>query len=167
MTKLVLGFPALGARQPIIVLAMVAGIGCYARLPNDLQSLMEMMNSNDQTTSVDSSNKVSRDYGAKGLLVVLAQGKPNARAMAALRLRHFPGEDVERALLDTAGKESDEFLRAQALCSLASVGTESSLDVAERSTHDPDGYVVYCAEEAVNAIKERLSGSPSKPPSTR
>ena len=140
----------------------IASAGCGPRLPADLESLMEMMNSNNQTISVNASNKVANEFGSKGLLMVLSQGKPTAKAKAAQRLRHFPGEEVERALVEAVQKEPDSFIRSQALCSLAIVGTALALDAAEKARQDSDERVTNCAKEAIESIRARLIGAPSK-----
>jgi hypothetical protein len=121
---------------------------------------MEMMNSDNQTISVNASNKVATTYGANGLLTVLRHGKSTAKAKAAQRLRHFPGEEVERALLETIQKERDGLIRSQALCSLGNVGTSLALDVAVKAKQDPDQHVAHCAEEAVKGIIARIGAPP-------
>src|SRR5262245_9943089 len=64
-------------------------LGCGPRLPNDLPSLMRLMESNDETTGVDASNKVSTQFGKDGLLRVLRDGDLRARARAARWLWRF------------------------------------------------------------------------------
>ena len=39
---------------------------CEPRLPDDLPTLIQLMNSNDETISVDSTNKVRRTTASKG-----------------------------------------------------------------------------------------------------
>jgi HEAT repeat protein len=117
---------------------------------------MNLMNSNDQTTSVNASNKVSEMYGSDGLLRVLREGQSTARSKAARWLWRFPGDEVERSLIEIVEREKDDFLRIQALYSLEEIGTERAVPALEIATHDRDERVAAKARDAMAAIRSRV-----------
>lgn len=137
-------------------IAFLGLAACGPRLPDDLPTLMTLMNSNDQATSVNASNKVSEMYGSNGLLRVLREGQSTARAKAARWLWRFPGDEVEQSLIQVVETETDDFLRVQALSSLEKLGTDRALPAIEAATHDPDEHVASSAREAVSAIRSRV-----------
>jgi len=129
--------------------------GCNQRLPNDFESLMELMNSNDETTSVNASNELSTQFGKDGLLRVLAEGKGRARARAARWLWRYEGRDVEQALLEIVAMESDSYLRVQALWSLADIGSDRALATVDEAAKGQDPDVAQMATKASAAIRNR------------
>jgi len=140
----------------VVCLIAVATAGCGPDLPDDLDALTALMNSNNQTVRVNASNKVADVYGKDGLLVVLGQGEAGARGRAAQLLRHFPDREVEQRLVNIVRTDSDPYVRSQALCSLAKVGSVTALPVAQAAAGDAEPQVSYCAEEAVAGIRTRL-----------
>lgn len=136
-----------------LLMFVVFMCACGPPLPHDFDALAEMMNSNNLTVKVNAANRLTALYGSDGLLSVLRKGKPGARGLAALRLRNFGGSEVESALLDAIRRDGDSFVRANCLCSLAHLRSKAARSVAETMLNDPDRYVRYCAEEAVNAAR--------------
>ncbi len=133
---------------------------CGPRLPDDLPTLIQLMNSNDETISVDSTNKVWKNYGKEGLVRALEVGQPTARARAAFRLRNFADVDTEQTLIDRVTRDGDAFVRTQALWSLQEIGTERSLPVVDKATRDPDPLAARTAREAAAAIRARFASRP-------
>jgi hypothetical protein len=124
-------------------------------MPNDLPTLMNLMNSTDMTTSVNAANKISDLFGKDGLLEVLREGQPMARAKAARWLWRFPGDDVEAALCNVVDSDADSFLRVQALSSLGNMGTARAVPSVEVATHDQDLLVASSARDALWEIQSR------------
>jgi len=153
-----------GLRLPAMLFMISTVLFCVAacgpRLPDDLPTLILLMNSNNETISVNSTNKVWKNYGKEGLLRALMVGQPTARARAAFRLRNFVDADTEQTLMEYAERDADGFVRAQALWSLQEIGTERSLSVVDKATDDPDPLAARTAREAAAAIRARL---PSRP----
>jgi HEAT repeat protein len=134
--------------------------GCEPSLLDDLPRLIQLMNSNNETISVDSTNKVWKKYGKDGLMRALEIGQPTARARAAFRLRNFADADTERMLIERVENDTDAFVRTQAVWSLEEIGTERSLPAVDKATHDPDPLAARTAREAAAAIRARLAGRP-------
>src|SRR5256885_3525133 len=107
---------------PVLV-ALVACDQQFRQMPDDLPSLIGLMNSDNETTSVAASNKVARVYGKHGLLQVLNEGEPTARAMAARWLVRFPDKEVEDALVALLNRERAPFVRIRALWTLKDIGS--------------------------------------------
>jgi hypothetical protein len=138
---------------------LVALSGCSRPpLPDDLISLMRLMNSNDETTSVNASNKVSERFGKDGLLRVLEEGELRARARAARWLWPYAAPDVEQALVYVVTTEKDSYLRVQALWSLADMGSENALPVVDKAAAEQDSDVAQMAVKAGEAIRARAEG---------
>jgi uncharacterized protein (DUF433 family) len=72
---------------------------CEPPVPNDLPSLMRLMNDNYETIAVAAVNKVSARYGKAGLLQVLKEGRSGASGLAGRYLANFPDPEVETALI--------------------------------------------------------------------
>jgi len=143
-----------------IVTGVVIGIslsGCGPNLPDDLPTLIQLMNRNSETISVDATLKVSRLYGNAGLLRALRDGLPTARARAAFRLRDFKDGETEQALLDVVVRDPDAFVRVQALTSLQEVGTARAIPVLQTATMDRDPDVARNARSAKGAIGDRAT----------
>ena len=136
----------------IVCLSMLA---CEPTLPNDFQSLMQLMNSNNETTSVAASNKLSKTYGKDGLLIVLKDGRPQAQLMATRWLSRFPAPDVERAMSDVVLLNRDRSLRIGALWTLSEIGTVSALPAVDQAMQDPDASVAGMARDVANSIRGR------------
>jgi len=64
--------------------ALIAGLlfvciaACEPALPDDLSALIQLMNRNSETVSVNATIKVRRLYGQVGLLRALREGAPTA-----------------------------------------------------------------------------------------
>jgi HEAT repeat protein len=148
---------------PSVVTASALLVGtaaCEPRLPDDLPALIQLMNSNDETISVNSTNKVWKNYGKEGLVRALEIGHPTARARAAFRLRNFANADTEQRLMESAEHDADAFVRTQALWSLQEIGTELALPTVDKATNDRDALAARTAREAAAAIRARLARSP-------
>jgi HEAT repeat protein len=128
---------------------------CEPKLPDDLPTLIQLMNRNSQTVSVNATIKVWKLYGKAGLLRALREDQPTARAMAAFRLREFPDAEIEQVLMDSVVNDADAFVRVQALWSLEEIGTDRALPVVERAINDGDSDVARKARDAVAAIRAR------------
>src|SRR5688572_8218246 len=103
-------------------------ISCEPALPDDLDSLIEMMNSNSETVAVAAANKVQRNFGKEGLLRALRTGGTTARASAPRWLTKFPDADVEQALIVVAAnRNEDESPRITAIWTLGDIGTRTSV----------------------------------------
>ena len=124
-------------------------------MPDDLPALIQLMNQNSETVSVDATIKVWKVYGKAGLLRALREGGPTARARAAFRLRDFPDADIEQVLIDSAMNDADVDVRVQSLWSLEEIGTERALAVVEAATKDSDPLVSRTARDAAAAIRAR------------
>ena len=134
---------------------------CGPTLPDDLPSLIQLMNRDSETISVNSTVKVRKLYGKAGLLRALREGQPTARARAAFRLRDFPNVEIEQVLMGTAANDGDAFVRVQALWSLKEIGTEQALAVVERAAKDQDPLAARTARDAAAAIRTR-SAAPAR-----
>jgi HEAT repeat protein len=139
-----------------LLLMIVVCTACEPQMPNDLPSLMEAMNSNSETISVNASNKVSENFGREGLLTVLRTGGPMAKARAARWLWRFPNDEVEQALVLIVENERDSFLRSQALQTLGETGTSKALPVVEAASRSPDQLVSFSATDAMRLIRGRM-----------
>jgi len=127
-------------------------------MPDDLPSLATLMNSNNETTSVAASNRVTEVYGARGLLQVLDTGGATARGMAAIKLARFPRKEVEVALTRLLKKGDKPHVRISALSTLKEIGTDAALPVVDDAESDPDESVAAMARVAANTIRSRAEG---------
>ena len=150
-------WPTTVARATATALFAALVSACGPELPDDLPQLIRLMNENNQTISVNSTNRVWRQYGADGLLQALREGEATARAMAAYRLRSVPGQGVEEALMNTARRDPDGFVRTQAVWTLEEIGTTRALPAVEAATRDADPQVARMARSASDAIRTRTA----------
>jgi len=143
-------------RLSIVLFVCVTSFGCGPKLPDDLGSLAEMMNSTREVAAVAASNKVSKQFGKDGLIVVINTGQPNARAMAARWLGAFAGDDVEDVLAGALAPGETPTIRLNALMALGRSGTHRSLPIVRRFTADADPSVAKLAAETAGQIEGRV-----------
>ena len=136
--------------------ALAAG-ACRGPLPDDLPSLVARMGENDESVSVDSTNKVRRLFGKAGLVQALRDGRPTARSRAAFRLRDFPDPQTEQLLMQTASQDADFFVKVQALWTLAEIGTASALPTIDQAVRDAHPEVASMARDAAQQVRRRES----------
>lgn len=137
-------------------LAVAMVVACAPlRLPDDLPSLIVVMDGNDFPASSDATIKVWRTFGKRGLFEAIRVGGDHARGMAAFRLQQCRDEDCETVLVNVLRGDRDAFVRTQATWSLRVVGTVRSLEALRAATREADPWVVTLASEAEAAIRAR------------
>lgn len=143
----------------LVSLAALAVFACGPHLPDDLPSLIRLMNEKDETRSVDSTNKVWQGYGKSGLIRAVDEGGAIARARAAFRLREYKGRDVETLMVRLINADPDPFVRLQALWTLEEIGTSEVLPTVQQMVNDSDATISRQAQDTVRAIQGRAETS--------
>jgi len=128
-------------------------------LPDDLSTLILVMNENSETRSVDATNKVWRTFGKNGLFQAVRAGGPTARARAAFRLRDCNDRDCERIVIELLLQDHDTFVRTQAAWSLGTIGTTDALDALRKAALSTDKNLSQVARDSEAAIVGRSERS--------
>jgi len=141
----------------VILFVIIAAIasGCEPSTPDDLPSLIVVMNDNNETLAVAALNKIDQKYGEAGLLKALREGGESAQVMASHRLANYPDAKVEQALLEQLEKRGDISIRGSALMALEVVGTSRSLSVIRRLETDSDKEIAEMAMRTEHEIQSR------------
>lgn len=140
----------------VALASMLAASACGAvALPDDLASLVQIMNENGETRSVDATNKVWRTFGKDGLFEAARTGGPTARARAAFRLQDCNDGVCELELIRLLIQDNDTFVRTQAAWSLGVMGTPKAVPALRKAAaHDEKG-LSQVARDAEVAIARR------------
>jgi HEAT repeat protein len=141
----------------LISVAALAFLGCGPHLPDDLTSLIRLMNEKDETLSVDSTNKVWKAYGKSGLIRAVDEGGAIARARAAFQLREYKDRDTETRMVRLISTDPDSFVRLQALWTLEEIGTPEVLPTVRRMVNDSDATISRQSQDTVRAIERRAA----------
>lgn len=143
-------------RSFVLIAACLSSIvACEPRLPDDLEGLANLMNSNREVTAVAASNKVAKDFGKEGLFSVAHTGGPNARVMAVKLLGGFAGDDVEDELVRLLQSSQDSTFRINVLISLGQTGTRRSLPAIQGLVDNSGSPVARMAAETTDRINAR------------
>lgn len=145
---------------PLFIVLVAFAISCEPSMPDDLPSLITLLNDNSETVAVAALNKIDAKYGRSGVLRALEEGGESAQVMAANRLANYPGEDVERALRLQLRKQGDVAIRGSALFALREVGTINSLADVRRLKTDPAESIALAAKDTEAAIEARAAVKP-------
>ena len=103
--------------------------------------------------------KISRQYGASGLLQALQSENPCARSEAAHGLRSFKQERVVAALLERL-RDEDLHVRMWAAYSLGDIGDATALPSLAALEKDVN-FVAMAAKTAESSIRQREEASAS------
>jgi hypothetical protein len=150
-----------GLRSAVLLVIMTGACGA-ALLPDDLSALVQVMNEDSETRSVDATNKVWRTFGKKGLFQAVRAGGPIPRARAAFRLRDCTDSECERILIELLLQDDDTFVRTQAAWSLGTIGTTNALDALRKAALSTDKSLSQVATDSEAAIVKRSEASPRR-----
>lgn len=124
------------------------------KLPDDENSLIEMMGNNDEDVSFSAAHKLVK-IGKAPLLRACLNSNPNVRGCAAHFLMNFPGKDVQTVLMTTA-KDSDPWVRMWSAYSLGEIGDKDAVKTLEKLSTDDKDFVELDAKEALDKLKSRI-----------
>ena len=145
----------------LLLVTMTSACGA-ALLPDDVSTLVQVMNENGETRSVDANNKVWRTFGKEGLFQAVRAGGPRARARAAFRLQDCHDGECERILIQLLLQDDDTFVRTQAAWSLGIMGTTNALDALRKAAPSTDKNLSQVARDSEAAIARRSEKSPRR-----
>ncbi len=135
----------------IIIVSIVAGVVCCSRLPDDLPSLILLMNSNDMQVHTVAAKKVLKKYGVDGLLKALDSPLPGAKVQAARFLRLNPDYRARIPLLK-ATRDRDIYVRGWAAFALSSFPDNEVVARLNELLFDPEPLVQSYARKALKII---------------
>ena len=130
----------------ILVLA-----ACSSNLPDDLQSLISLMDSNDMQIHTDAAQKVLKKYGTDGLLKALNSPLLGAKVQAARFLRLNPDNRARDPLLQET-RNRDMYVRGWAAFALSSFPDHEVVARLYELLSDPEPLVQNYARKALNII---------------
>lgn len=129
-------------------------VSCSSELPDDLPSLISLMNSNDMQVHTDASKKVLRLYGTDGLLKALNSPLLGTKAQAARFLRLNFDHRARDPLLQ-ATRNRDTHVRGWAAFALSSYPDQEVLERLKELLSDPEPVVQNWAREAITIISKK------------
>ncbi len=135
----------------IITVSIVFVVACSSILPDDLPSLISLMDSNDMQIHTDAAQKVLKIYGTDGLLKALNSPLPGAKVQAARFLRLNPDNRARDPLLK-ASRDEDTYVRGWAAFALSAFPDHEVKARLNELLSDPEPIVQNYARKAINII---------------
>ena len=143
------------ARRAGAFLLAIASAGCCPDLPDDLPSLLHLLDcTEDLDTKHCAMEKIQDVYGAPALLGALGGDNACIRSEAAHGLMLYRSDRVEAALIQ-AGGDDDPHVRMWAAFSLGEIGDKGALPILALLAKDRKDFVAAMAIEAREKIRKR------------
>jgi len=146
---------------PLILVGLAGGAAFYyapGPLPDDVDSLTELMGSNDQEIHLGAAHKLKRKFGKEPFLAALKHPNPNVRSVAVHFLSFFREPGVQEALISMAS-DSDPFVRKWVAYSLGQIGDKHAFLTLRDLAKDDQGMVRRSAEESIPELRRRTGSN--------